>query len=68
MKISELITKLSDIQKQHGDIICVVCKDHEYWGTVDNELTNDNFYVKEGCQPEGPKSGLSEKGVVFNAE
>jgi len=68
MKISELINKLSNFQKQHGDIICVVRKDHEYWGSVDSLLSEYNFYVKNNCQPDGPKSGKEEKGVVFSAE
>jgi len=68
MYISEVIAKLSDIQKQHGDLICVVRADHEYWGCVDSVFDESSLYVKENCQPDGPKSGKSEKGVVFYAD
>jgi hypothetical protein len=68
MKVSKLIIKLSEIQKLYGDIICVSRKSDEYWGNLDSPLDESNLYFKEDCQPEGPKSGKSEPGIVFDVE
>jgi hypothetical protein len=68
MKVSKLIIKLSEIQKQYGDIVCVVRKNDDYWGNLDSPLDEYNMYFEEHCQPEGPKSGNSEPGIVFDVE
>jgi hypothetical protein len=65
MKISELIAKLKDIKNKEGDLNVCVSESHEYWGSVESHLTEYNMYVSEHAQPDGPKSGKSEKAVVF---
>lgn len=64
--ISELISKLAEIKEEEGDLNCVFSIDHEYWGSIERYLSDDNVDVGNG-QPEGPKSGLSEKCVLFKS-
>lgn len=66
MKISELIKKLEEIKTKDGDLNIVVSEAHEYWGSVQSHLTEYNMTVSEHAQPDGPKSGKSEKAVVFS--
>jgi len=65
MKISELIVKLEEIKSKEGDLNVCVSESHEYWGSVQSHLTEYNIDVIEHAQPDGPKSGISEKAVVF---
>lgn len=66
-KISDIIALLQKLQKEHGDInVAISEKNVEYWGTTYNYATQDNVVVEQHAQPQGPKSGLSEKAVVFN--
>lgn len=65
MKISELIIKLEEIKSKEGDLNVCVSESHEYWGSVQSHLTENNMNVSEHAQPDGPKSGISEKAVVF---
>lgn len=71
MKISELIKVLEKKQEEHGDLECCTAKVHEYWGTVYckiEQVTSDYIVgidIEEHAQPEGPKSGKSEKCIVF---
>lgn len=65
MKISELITKLEETQAKEGDLKVCVAESHEYWGEVYRELRGD-IRVDPSAQPEGPKSGKSEKAIVFS--
>lgn len=64
MKISELISKLEEIKKEHGDLPVCVSEPHEYWGSIQSHLTDHNMSI-EHAQPDGPKSGKSEKAVIF---
>lgn len=66
MKISELIVALEEIKKKEGDLNVCVSESHEYWGSVQSYLTELNISVDGHAQPNGPKSGKSEKAVVFN--
>ena len=65
MKISELIIKLEEIKSKEGDLNVCVSESHEYWGSVQSHLTEYNMNVSEHAQPDGPKSDISEKAVVF---
>ena len=65
MKISELIAKLEEIKNKEGDLNVCVSEPHDYWGSVQSHLTEYNMNVSEHAQPDGPKSGISEKAVVF---
>jgi len=66
MKISELIAKLEEIKSKEGDLAVCVSEPHEYWGSVQSHITFDyNMCVTNHAQPDGPKSGKSEKAVVF---
>lgn len=65
MKISELISKLEEIKKTEGDLNVCLSADHEYWGSVESHLTEHNIRVTDHAQPEGPKSGKSERAVIF---
>ena len=66
MKISELIAKLEEIRSKEGDLNVCVSEAHEYWGSVQSHLSEYNMAVSEHAQPDGPKSGKSEKAVVFS--
>lgn len=66
MKVSELIKRLQEIIKEDGDINCVISNSHDYWGSVQSHINEHNLNVSEHAQPEGPKSGKSEKAVVFS--
>jgi hypothetical protein len=65
MKISELIAKLEEIKNKEGDLNVCVSESHEYWGNIQSHLTECNMSVSEHAQPDGPKSGKSERAVVF---
>ncbi len=66
MKISDVIAHLESIKKEHGDITCCTSEEHEYWGSIESHLVYGyNLGIKEHAQPDGPKSGKSEKCVVF---
>ena len=65
MKITELIKKLEEIKSEHGDLNVCVSESHEYWGSIASYLTDYNMCI-EHAQPNGPKSGKSEKAVVFS--
>lgn len=66
MKISELIAKLEEIKNKEGDLTVCVSEPHEYWGSVQSHITEYNMYISESAQPDGPKSGISEKAVIFD--
>ena len=65
MRISELIERLDALKKEHGDINVCVGESHEYWGRVETYITEHNITVEEHAQPQGVKSGKSEKAVLF---
>lgn len=65
-KISDIIALLEKLKAEHGDINVCTATDAEYWGEVHNYATESNIQVKEHAQPQGPKSGKSEKAVVFS--
>lgn len=66
MKISELISKLEEIKNLEGDLNVCFSESHEYWGSVHSHITEYNMRVSDNVQPDGPKSGKSEKAVLFN--
>jgi hypothetical protein len=63
MKISELELLLKKIRDKEGDLNVCVSESHEYWGSVDSHLEEYNVDVSDHAQPEGPKSGKSERAV-----
>ena len=65
MKISDLVKKLEDIKLKDGDLNVCVGEGHEYWGSIQRYLEDCDVSVSNHAQPEGPKSGESEKAVVF---
>jgi len=66
MHIDDLIKRLEDIKEEHGNIIVCVSEKDSYWGTENVFLENIfNLSVEHLAQPKGPKSGESEKAVVF---
>lgn len=67
MKISELELLLKKIREKEGDLNVCVSETDEYWGSVDSHLEEHNVEVNEHAQPEGPKSGKSEKAVRFKS-
>ena len=66
MKISDFIEKLEQIKKTEGDLNMCVSESHEYWGSVETHINERNITVSEHAQPDGPKSGKSEKCVVIS--
>lgn len=67
MNIDDVIAKLQELKEQNGNIKVCTASVNEYWGTVYNEVDEYLLSVHEHAQPEGPKSGLSEKCVVFSS-
>ena len=53
-KISDVIKKLQELQKEHCDLPMAVSEEHEYWGSVETFIQDHNIVVKQ-CQPDGPK-------------
>jgi hypothetical protein len=68
MDIDSVILKLQALRKEHGNLKVCVASGDDYWGTIYNEVDNHLLRVDEHAQPEGPKSGKSEKAVVFNSD
>ena len=68
MKISELQLLLENFKKEHGDITVCHSEPHEYWGSFQSHLTEGyNINFSEHGQPDGPKSGKSEKCIIIGA-
>ena len=65
MNISDLIKELEKIKKKEGDIKVCVTSDHEYWGTLYHLVNKHYIEVTDHAQPDGPKSGKSERAVVL---
>jgi len=65
MKISELILKLQEVKDKEGDLNVCVSESHEYWGSVQRHIEEYDINVSNHAQPDGPKSGKSEKAIVF---
>ena len=62
--ISDIVERLLEIQKEHGDLPVAVSEDHEYWGNVYTFAGEYNIAVQENAQLNGPKKeGM--KCVVF---
>lgn len=66
MKISKLIEKLEELKSSEGDLNVCISDSDEYWGSVETYLEDYNIKVSEHAQPEGPKSGKSEKAVILS--
>lgn len=64
MKISELIVKLQSIKEVEGDLNICLSEPHEYWGSVEQHLEERHIEILT-AQPEGPKSGKTERAIVF---
>lgn len=67
-KISDIIKRLEELKKEHGDINCVVSENHDYWGSFETYIDNHNLSFSDHTQPQGPKSGVSEKAIVFSVD
>ena len=65
MLISKLITLLSEIKDKEGDLNVCLSENHDYWGSLQSYLREDNISVYSYAQPQGPKSGEMEKALVF---
>lgn len=65
MNITELISHLEHIRGHEGDLKCVVNVPNDYWGSTQEEITQYTILVTN-VQPEGPKSGQSERCVIFS--
>lgn len=66
MIISKLIEELQKIKEENGDLRVCVSESHEYWGVVYSDIIiGSTLSICDHAQPDGPKSGKSEKSVVF---
>ena len=65
MKISQFIKKLQEVQDMEGDLNVVLSEGHEYWGSVQRYAREDDVKATDHAQPDGPKSGKSERAVVL---
>jgi hypothetical protein len=64
MKIDEVIAKLEEYKKEHGNIEVRVAGSVEYWGTTYNEVDKYTLSVRENTQL-NPKKIENTKAVVF---
>jgi hypothetical protein len=64
MKIDEVIAKLEEYKKEHGNIEVRVAGSVEYWGTTYNEVDEYTLSVRENAQL-NPKKLENTKAVVF---
>jgi hypothetical protein len=67
MNITQVIEHLEKIRAEHGDINVVLSEPHEYWGSVQHHMNEYDISVSDFAQPDGPKSGKSEKAVVIDS-
>lgn len=65
-KISDLIARLEKLKVEHGDINVVTSTPDNHWGSIYNYITEDSIEIHMQAQPQGPKSGKSEKAVVIS--
>ena len=65
MLISKLIGRLTEILAEEGDLNVCLSENHDYWGSLQHYLREDNLGVYSYAQPQGPKSGEMEKALVF---
>lgn len=64
MTIDDVILKLEEYKKQHGNITVRVAGSIEYWGTVYNEVDEYTLRVDEKTST-NPKILEDTKAVVF---
>ena len=64
MNIDDVITKLKEFKKEHGNIKVRVAGSHDYWGTVYNEVDEYTLKVHERTQL-SPKKFEETKAVTF---
>lgn len=64
MKIDDVIQKLEEFKKQHGNIEVRIAGGHEYWGTIYNEVSEHTLTFREKTQL-SPKKFEETKAVVF---
>lgn len=65
MKIDDVILKLQEYKKEHGNIEVRVAGSVEYWGTTYNEVDEYTLSVRENTQL-NPKKLENTKAVVFS--
>lgn len=65
MLASELIAYLQEVIKAEGDIRVCISQTHEYWGSTEDLLNRSSCQVSPWAQPDGPKSGKSEKAIIL---
>lgn len=66
MKISEVIIHLEKLKEKHGDINVCISEFDDYWGTIYSNANEQHIVLDEHAQPGGPKSGKSERAIVFS--
>ena len=64
MNIEEVINKLEEYKKEHGNIEVRVAGGHEYWGTIYNQVDEYTLTIHEKTQL-NPKRIEDTKAVVF---
>jgi hypothetical protein len=64
MKIDDVILKLQEYKKEHGNIEVRVAGSIEYWGTTYNEVDDYTLRVDEKTTL-NPKKQEDTKSVVF---
>tara|TARA_R110000782_G_scaffold265343_1_gene359008 strand:+ start:398 stop:610 length:213 start_codon:yes stop_codon:yes gene_type:complete len=64
MNIEDVIKKLEEYKKQHGNIKVRVAGGHEYWGTLYNDLDEHTLRVDDNTT-DNPKKMENTKAVVF---
>ncbi len=63
MKITDAISMLEHIKKEHGNLdVCARVTD-DYWGYIDSD--EPTITVAEQVQPKGPKSAEYIKAVIL---
>jgi hypothetical protein len=64
MNIEQVINKLEEYKKEHGNIEVRVAGGHRYWGTIYNEVDEYTLTIHEKTQL-NPKRSEDTKAVVF---
>lgn len=63
MRISEIIKRLEEEKEKHGDLKVCYVEEDDYWGKIETEISY--LIIDDHAQPEGPKSGVSEKALIL---
>jgi hypothetical protein len=65
--ITDVINKLVAIRYEFGEIPVCLSEPHDYWGSIESYITDDNIMVSDNAKPNGPKSNEVVQAVIFKS-